>query len=74
MADKVEQFNSLHRQGLQVISQAISLEESPSVSSAASSAATDAISLYWKGISLLDQALAIQFTHAQWFPRLCSFP
>jgi len=25
MADKVEQFNSLHRQGLQVISQAISL-------------------------------------------------
>jgi len=65
---------SLHREGSQLISQAIEQEEerqAPASSPAAPSRA-DTIALYWRGIALLDQALALQFTHAQWWVGIIS--
>ena len=64
MASAVERFALLHREGSLVISQAIEQEEAQAT--AASSSRADIIALYWRGIALLDQALALQFTHSQW--------
>ena len=67
MASVVERFTLLHREGSLVIFQAIEQEEEAQAPTAAAvSSRADIIALYWRGIALLDQALALQFTHSQW--------